>query len=155
MQTSRSSGIGGVIVAALMVIFAAVVIWETTTYADFDSAVFPRTVAIVLIACCLAYIAMWLAGLTRAAPPAEDGSSPRRVGLVLLMLASAFIMPWAGFVLSSLLLFAALTALAMYERWTPFRLIVYPLVGIAIVIGFYMLFGQLLRVPLPAGQLFG
>jgi hypothetical protein len=42
----------------------------------------------------------------------------------------------------------------MYEPWTRLRVIVYPLVGIAVVLGFYLLFGEILRVPLPVGSLF-
>jgi putative tricarboxylic transport membrane protein len=155
MRASSATDIGGVAAAALLALFGALVIWDTTSYSDFDSAMFPRTVAMIMIALCIGYIAMWLAGLARPLPQAESGSWPRRIGLVLTMLAAGFAMPWSGFIASSLALFAVLTVLAMYERWTPARMIVYPLVGIAIVVGFYVLFGQFLRVPLPVGQIFG
>lgn len=155
MRASFANDIGGVVAAALLALFGALVIRETGTYADFDSAVFPRTVAIVMVALSIGYIVLWLAGFVRPTPPSEPGSWPRRIGLVAAMLAAAFAMPWTGFIASSLALFAALAVLAMYERWTTARLIIYPLIGVAIVVGFYVLFGQLLRVPLPAGQLFG
>ena len=154
MRTDQPRSIGSVVIAALLLICGAVVLWETTTYFDFDSAIFPRTVASLLVALCLIYIVLWLMGLTRALDPAEPGSWPRRIGLVLLMLAGAFAMPWAGFILSSLVTFGCLTLLAMYEPWTRLRIIVYPLIGIAIVFGFYLLFGEILRVPLPVGSLF-
>lgn len=155
MPTRGANDIGSVAVAALILIFGALVIWETTTYADFDSGVFPRTVALVMVALCLLYIVLWLAGLTRSIPPSEPGSWLRRILLVVLMLVAAFVMPWTGFLLSSIVMFALLTALAMYEPWTAWRAAAYPLIGLAIVIGFYVLFGEFLRVPLPEGRLFG
>ena len=50
--------------------------------------------------------------------------------------------------------FAVITWFAMYDQWTRFRLIVYPLVGVGIVIGFYAIFAKVLLVPLPMGLLF-
>ncbi len=155
MPADRTQDFGSVAIAALLVLFGAVVIWETTTYVDFDSAVFPRTAAIAMVLFCLLYIVLWLAGLI--APRAEEtepGSWPRRIALVASMLATALAMPWLGFVPSALLSFAALTIIAMYEPWTGRRAAIYALVGIAVVIGFYVLFALVLRVPLPAGQIF-
>jgi hypothetical protein len=154
MRTDLLRSIGSVVIAALLLICGAVVLWETTTYFDFDSAIFPRTVASLLVALCLIHILLWLMGLAAPSESAEPGSSPRRIGLVLLMLAGAFAMPWLGFILSALATFGCLTLLAMYEPWTRLRVIVYPLVGIAVVLGFYLLFGEILRVPLPVGSLF-
>jgi hypothetical protein len=156
-QTERTRDFGSVIIAALILLFGVVVIWDTTTYSDFDSAVFPRIVSSGMIALCLLYIVLWLIGLAGARAgdgETEEGSWPRRVGLVILMLGGTLAMPWAGFILSSLVTFAALTLIAMYEPWTTTRIIVYPLVGIAVVLGFYVLFGELLRVPLPEGTWF-
>jgi len=157
MPTDRTRDFGSVIIAALILLFGAVVIWDTTTYADFDSAVFPRIVSSVMIAFCLLYMLLWLMGFAGSRTgdgETEDGSWPRRIALVVLMLGGTLVMPWTGFIVSSLATFAALTLIAMYEPWTKLRLIVYPLVGIAVVIGFYVLFGELLRVPLPVGTLF-
>lgn len=46
---AQSADVGTAIVASLLVIFGAAAIWDTFSYADFDSAVFPRMVAGVLI----------------------------------------------------------------------------------------------------------
>jgi hypothetical protein len=119
--------------------------------------VFPRIVSAGMIAFCLLYIVFWLIGLAgyrTGSDETEEGSWPRCVALVVLMLGGTLAMPWAGFILSSLVTFAALTFIAMYEPWTKMRIIVYPLVGIAVVLGFYVLFGELLRVPLPVGTWF-
>ena len=63
-------------------------------------------------------------------------------------------MPYVGFAVSGLVAFVAIMWFAMYDRWTRFRLIVYPLVGVGIVIGFYTIFAKVLLVPLPTGTLF-
>jgi hypothetical protein len=44
--------------------------------------------------------------------------------------------------------------IAMYDRWTTKKKLLYPVIALAIVVGFYTLFGNLLQVPLPVGSLF-
>lgn len=70
------------------------------------------------------------------------------------MLAGALAMPWIEFIPASLPVFGALILVAMYDPWTPFRIVVYPLIGIAIVIGFYFLFSEALQVPRPTARLY-
>lgn len=84
----------------------------------------------------------------------ERGALVRRVGLVAAMMGATALMPVFGFVLSGLIAFMIIMAVAVYDPWTRFRLIVYPVVGGAIVVGFYVLFKELLLVPLPTGSLF-
>lgn len=153
-ECAHRRDIGEVIVAALLVSVGCLVLWDTTTYADPDSAVFPRTFACVMIAASIAYIGMWLLGRGEARPDTEPGSMTRRVLLVAVMLAGALAMPWIGFLAAAVPVFAALLLVAMYDRWTPFRSIVYPLIGLALVFGFYFVFQELLLVPLPEGRLF-
>ena len=86
--------------------------------------------------------------------PARGASTVRRVGLVMAMLVASLLMPWLGFLLSGFIAFVAIMLLAMYDPWTRFRMLVYPLVCIAFVVGFYFLFARLLLVPLPVGALF-
>lgn len=145
------SDVGSALVAVLMIILGGMSIWDTTTYADFDSAVFPRAVAIGLIGFSVVYLLGWLLGRTAPAAPAEPGSWPRRILLVAAMVAAALAMPWFGFVLTALLCFLVLLVIAMHDPWTPFRLGVYPLVGAAVVGAFYLLFAKVLKVPLPQG----
>jgi hypothetical protein len=149
----QSRDIGGITVAAIFVLIGVLALWDTFDYTDADSFVFPRTVAGSMIVFCIALIA-W--SLVRPIDVGSRGaeSTPRRVGLVTAMLIAALLMPYTGFLLSGLLAFAAIVSLAMYDPWTRGRLIVYPLVGSAIVLGFYFLFTKVLLVPLPTGRLF-
>ena len=62
-------------------------------------------------------------------------------------------MPWIGFLVSGVLAFVAILLIAMYDPWTRFRTIVYPIAGLTIVVGFYLLFKEVLQVPLPVGSL--
>ena len=161
MQTERPAGperrdVGGMVTAAVFILIAVIAVWDTTTMVDADSYVFPRAVAIAMIVFCLLLIAWSLlrpAGVAGDAP-AQGVSTVRRVGLVMAMLAASLLMPWLGFLLSGFIAFVSIMLLAMYDPWTRFRLLVYPLVCIAFVVGFYFLFARLLLVPLPVGALF-
>lgn len=160
VQRASSADAGTAIVAALLTLFGVAAINDTYDYADFDSAVFPRTVAILLVILSLAVLLRWLAQRAgfAAAPSSETvdegGSWLRRIALVVVMLGAGFAMPWTGFLLTALVSFGLLLVIAMHDPWTPARLVVYPLVGIAIVLGFYFLFAKLLMVPLPVGSWF-
>ena len=153
--TPAGRDVGGMVIAVVFILLAAVSLWDTTTMTDADSYVFPRAIAIAMIAFSIALI-VW--NLVR--PSAENGetvegaSTPRRVGLVAAMLIGTALMPYVGFALSGVVVFAVIMWLAMYDQWTRFRLIVYPLVGVGIVIGFYTIFAKVLLVPLPTGLLF-
>jgi hypothetical protein len=151
----RGRDVGGMVMAVAFILLAVLALWDTTTMTDADSYVFPRAIAIAMIAFSIALI-VW--NLLRPSPgnstPDEGASTPRRVGLVAAMLIGTALMPYVGFVLSGVVVFAAIMLFAMYDRWTPLRLLVYPLVGIGIVLGFYTIFAKVLLVPLPAGLLF-
>jgi len=152
-RSTESRDVGGVVAAFVLVVIGAIALYDTAGYADIDSAVFPRTVAIALILSSLGYIVY--AFLRR--PPAEErnpGSTPRRVALVAVMLLSVAAMPWIGFIASGIIAFLCLILVAMHDPWTRQRAILYPIVGIAIVLGFFALFRYGLLVPLPKGRLF-
>lgn len=148
--------VGGMVTAALFVLVAVVALWDTTNMADADSYVFPRTVAIAMIVFSLMLIVWNLlrptAGNGEAAIP--GASTPRRVALVGTMLISTLLMPWLGFLVSGFVAFGSIMLIAMYDPWTRFRKLVYPLVCAAFVVGFYFLFAKLLLVPLPVGSVF-
>ena len=74
--------------------------------------------------------------------------------LVGFMLAWALLLTLLGFVASSLIGFALLSAVASYERWTLKRTVLYLLSNGCVVLGFYALFTYALLVPLPAGVVF-
>ena len=146
---------GGMIMAGVFILIASISIWDTTTMMDSDSYVFPRAIAIAMIVLSLMLI-VWNLVRPSAAPAEEQqaGSTVRRTLLVAVMLMSCFAMPLLGFLISGILCFGILMLVAMYDAWTPKRKIVYPLVAAAIVVGFYTLFSNLLKVPLPMGLLF-
>lgn len=142
----------GAVIAGLAVAGGAAAWWDTTAMSDPDSYIFPRAVIAAMIFFSAALI---VSGFLRPQAAAETagGSAVRRVLLTGVMLAGAAVMPFAGFILSSALTFAALTCIAMHEPWTRARLAVYPVSGAAVIAGFYYLFAEVLLVPLPAGIL--
>jgi len=141
--------------AVLFIVVGLFVIYDTTTYQDLDSAVFPRTVAILMIVFSVVLI-VWnlLKPRLAEAAPGEQGSIVRRVVLVVVMIAASAAMPYLGLLLSALISFGVLMAVAMFEPWTRTRLIVYPVSAVVLVVGFYWLFGEVFQVPLPVGSLF-
>lgn len=161
MQTDHTENVverdvGGMVTAAVFILVAVVALWDTTNMVDADSFVFPRAVAIAMIIFCMLLIA-W--GLIRPIPGDGEASAPgasttRRVSLVAAMLGSTALMPWLGFLISGFAAFVSIMLIAMYDEWSPFRKLVYPLVCAAFVVGFYFLFAELLLVPLPVGSLF-
>jgi hypothetical protein len=144
----------GSLIAAAFILFGALCWWDTTDMSDPDSYVFPRMVIVLMIAFSLLLILrnLLLGGGRHHLSTA--GSWPRRVGLVAAMLLGALAMPLVGFLPSGIAVFLAIMLLAMYDPWTGYRRVVFPLVGFAIVVGFFVLFSEVLRVPLPLGSLF-
>ena len=148
---------GGMIISAILIVVGAAAIWDTTTMSDPDSFVFPRAVAIAMMLLSAIYIIRQLIrpGVGENSEAGTmGGSAYRRVGLVIAMIGSALVMPWVGFLVSGLFTFCSIMLLAMFDEWTTKRKIAYPLIGIVIVAGFYLLFAELLSVPLPVGSLF-
>ena len=154
-RTTPKSDAAGTLTAGVFILVAAAALWDTTTMVDADSYVFPRAVLIAMIIFCGLLIVRNLARPGPAGASASAGSStPRRVLLVAAMLGSTALMPVVGFFLAGLAAFLAIMMIAMYDTWTPYRRIVYPLSCGAIVVVFYILFTRVLLVPLPGGLLF-
>jgi hypothetical protein len=155
-QKFRATGdTGGTVVCCIFIILAAVSLWDTTHMLDSDSYVFPRAIAISLIVFSISLIAWNLAhpDIAQQQRP-QNESTVRRTLLIGLMLLSCFSMPWLGFLISGILTFVLLMVVAMYHEWDAKKRIVYPLIAVAIVVGFYTLFSRVLLVPLPTGLLF-
>jgi hypothetical protein len=160
MQTEPGANQGqrhvtGMLMAVVFILVAAAALWDTTNMADSDSYVFPSAVAIAMIVFSIALIVwnlVYPAGRDVHAVP--GASTPRRVALVAAMLISTAMMPFLGFLISGVVAFAAIMLIAMYDPWTRFRTIVYPLVCLGVVVGFYTMFAKVLLVPLPVGLLF-
>lgn len=155
LKARREGDLGGMICAVLFIVVGIMAIYDTTSMSDRDSYVFPRTIAIAMIVFSIMLIAWTLIRPGFSAVAAQQpGSVGRRVGLVVAMLAGTALMPYLGMLISSIFAFVALMAVAMFDPWTRMRLIVFPIVGVAIVAGFYVLFAEVLQVPLPIGTLF-
>lgn len=150
MTAKRERDTPGLVMAAVFILIGAAFINESRRLADPDSYVFPVTICVVMITLSIGFIVL---NLVKPHPdPAAGilpGSTVRRVGLVAMMLLCAFIMPYVGFLPAGFGVFAALMAIAMFEPWTWGRMIVFPLLCVAIVSGFYVLFDVLFLVPLP------
>ena len=141
--------------ACLFIFIASLSLWDTTHMLDADSYIFPRAVAITMIVLSLALIVWHLVKPRHRPEEAVAGvSTIRRVSLVAAMIGGCLAMPWLGFLIPGIVTFMLLMLIAMYDQWTIKRTLLYPLIAVAIVVGFYTLFGKFLQVPLPVGSLF-
>lgn len=140
--------IGTLIVSALFVVAALVTLYDTTTYTDRDSQVFPQAVAIILlITAGLSLVMQFLK------PSDSDGFGSgiwwRRCLLVITMFMTCIAMPIIGFLPAAAVAFAGGLIAAMHDRWTPANALLYFGSGIVVIAAFYALFKFLLLVPLP------
>jgi len=144
-----------IFMACLFILVSVIALWDTTHMLDSDSYVFPRAVALAMIVFSLILI-VWnlIKPRIEKKETITGASTVRRVSLVVVMLLSCLAMPWIGFLIPGIITFLLLMYIAMYDEWTLKKKILYPLVAVAIVVGFYSLFGNLLQVPLPIGTLF-
>jgi hypothetical protein len=154
-QAKVSGDTGGTVICCLFIILAAVSLWDTTSMLDSDSYVFPRAIAISLIVFCISLIVWNLThpDVAEQQRP-QNESTVRRTMLIAMMLVSCFSMPWLGFLISGIITFILLMMIAMYHEWDAKKRIIYPIIAVAIVVGFYTLFSKVLQVPLPAPLLF-
>jgi hypothetical protein len=150
MTAKREYDTPGIILAAIFILIAGIFLIESRNLVDSDSYVFPVAICTAMIAFSIIFI-VW--NLLKPHPDKEatlvPGSTPRRIGLVALMLLSALIMPYVGFLPAGIGVFAALMVLAMFEPWTWKRAITYVVVCVAVVTGFYVIFDIIFLVPLP------
>lgn len=157
VEKQEKVDLGGMVVAAILILVAAVALWDTTDMTDADSFIFPRAIAIAMIGFCILFIALQMISPSLGKNDeagVNGGSIIRRIGLVVAMVVSSLLMPWLGFLVSGVLAFGSIMMLAMYDEWTASRRLVFPLVALVIVAGFYFMFAELLLVPLPVGTLF-
>lgn len=148
-MTQRSQGnLGALLISALFVIAGGIVLYDTTTYADRDSQVFPQAIALLLIL--FAGISL-VTEFLRPGPAEGFGTGTwwRRVLLVATMFLACLAMPLTGFLPAAAIAFAGGLIAAMHDRWTTVNATLY--LGSAVVVmgGFYALFKLVLKVPLP------
>lgn len=145
---SRKSAIGSLLVASLFVVAGAITLYDSMSYSDVDSKVFPRAAAILLIAASITSIL-----LTLLKPVADEGfgngSWWRRALLVCAMLGACVLMPKFGFVAASAVAFTGALIAANHDQWQLRSAIIYGISGAVVVGGFYSLFRFGLSVPLP------
>lgn len=113
-------------------------------------AVFPRTVAGLMIAFALLY-AFHALRRPRPATVHEAGSWPRRIGVAAVMLAWSFALAPVGFLTSSVVACLLLLTIAQHEPWTARTALGYGLAMLAVLSALYALFRFALQVPLPVG----
>jgi hypothetical protein len=146
--TANSSNIGSLIVSAFFVLAGAITLYDTSTYTDIDSKVFPQAAAILLIVCSsIAFV------MTLLRPSVDEGFGRgvwwRRVLLVVTMLLTCFAMPYVGFLAAGVIAFIGGLIAAMHDRWSAKTLWLYWGSGAVLMVAFYSLFRYALHVPLP------
>ena len=116
-------------------------------------AVFPLVVSGLMVALSCLYLVMtWLRPTARRTH--EAGSGIRRFGVMVVMLAWAFLLEPLGFLVSGIVAFAALLVVAHFDRWTARIVLLYGLAGVVVLGTLYSVFKFALQVPLPTGWLF-
>ncbi len=142
------AGIAG---AAFFIAAGALALWFSGEFSALG-AVFPRTMAALMIALSIAYIAMTLLR-PKGTETQAAGSAWRRGALMAVFLAWSLLLEHLGFLATSVLAFIALLVIANYDRWTPRMAVTYGLVGAMVLGGLYAIFRFVLQVPMPPGIL--
>jgi hypothetical protein len=148
-SVSKSQGqTGSLIVSALFAFAGVVTLYDTMSYTDRDSQVFPQTVAVILI------VTAAISFIMRFLKPSEDGGFGqgiwwRRCLLIVTMFLTCFAMPFVGFLPAGVIAFAGGLIAAMHDDWSSKTLMLYWGAGAVIMIAFFSLFKFVLHVPLP------
>ncbi|RVT53814.1 tripartite tricarboxylate transporter TctB family protein [Rubrivivax albus] len=132
---------------AVLIVLGAAAFMAAREFSDLG-AVFPRTIGALLVVFGGVWLVLFAMGRTRA-QAALEGSSWRRAGVAITMLGWAFALPPLGFLPASAAACGALLLIARHGRWTLSALLVQGLATGALLIGLYVLFQHVLRVPLP------
>lgn len=149
-----TNDVRGTVGALIFIIVGVVVLWDAGHINNWAGAVFPRALATLMIGLSVVLVVRNLLGFSGGEERPPVGSTPRRVGLVVAMLLAAVSMPYLGFMITGIAAYIAIMSVAMYERWTKLRLLLYPAVGVVTVFAFHLLFDTIFHVPLPDGRLF-
>lgn len=140
--------IGSLIASVFFVLAGLVTLYDTTSYSDVDSKVFPQAVAIILIICAV------ISFITTIINPISEGGFGqgiwwRRLLLVITMLLTCFAMPYVGFLAAGVIAFCGGLIAAMHDPWSSRTMFLYGGIGVLVMTTFYMLFRYVLHVPLP------
>ena len=149
MNAGKNQGyLGSLIVSALFIIAGLVTLYDTNSYSDVDSKVFPRAVAIILIICAVISLITTIVK-SSSEQGFGQGSWWRRIVLVITMLLACFAMPYVGFLAAGAIAFCGGLIAAMHDQWSMRIILLYGGIGAVIMVAFYSLFRYLLHVPLP------
>lgn len=145
----------GMIAAGLLILVGLAVLWDSRDLSTLG-AVFPRTIATVMILCCVIVIGqnMRRQCKARSAAGPQQESVPRRVFLSAALVAWAVALPVVGLFTTSLAGFAALLVIAEYNPWSARRAVAYGGIGLLAITVFYFLMRDVLLISLPRGLLF-
>jgi len=146
--TGYKGQLGSLLISAFFIIAGVVTLYDTLSYTDRDSKVFPQTVAIILIVCAA------ISFIVRFLNPVDEGgfghgSWWRRVLLIVTMFLTCIAMPVIGFLPASVVAFIGGLIAAMHDRWSALKVLIYWGAGAVVMVAFYSLFKFLLHVPLP------
>lgn len=146
----RQIDLPGSLVALAIAAVAALALWQAREFSAFGS-IFPVVIGATLLLACLAIV---VRGFTIGAPTKAQfvfGAAGlwRSLALIAVMVVWALALEPAGFAVSSWVCFVGLALVADNRRPTLRRSALYAAVGLALVVGLQLLFGQLLNVRLP------
>lgn len=141
--------VGGIIFALL----GAYIFWEAQRFDEYG-AVTPMFVGVGLIVLSLALIVSSLT-LPKLIPPIErpTGSLKTRGILVILMIVWVTVLPYAGFMLSSIIAFALIAGFVPVQtRWTGRGIVLHAIGAVTVTVLFWFILTTYLNVPLPAAS---
>ncbi len=147
---SPSRDVRGIFASCLIILAGGLIIQASSSYGMLGS-VFPRTIGVTMIVLAVVYIVMASLGKGVSVAPL-DGSRWRRIAIFCILLAWTLLLDVLGFLTASLAGYCAALLIANFDHWTPRRAITYCGVGAAVVVGLFLLFGQVLKVPFPTGM---
>ena len=145
----------GLICGAGFALLAIYVFWGTRGMSALGS-IFPATISLGMILFSLGLIAAILTGRAAPAMAREEGAEgwTRRLALAAIMAAWVMLLPEIGFLVSSLIAFAAIMVTADYDRPRVRTWAIWTLSGAAIVVAFWWVMVDVLVLRVPSGIFF-
>lgn len=150
-RNGRSRDWRGIYASCAIIAVGASIINVSNGY-DTLGAVFPRTIGVSMIVLALVYLVAAALGRGSTVAPLE-GSLWRRAGIFAVLLGWALLLEVLGFLTASLLGYCIALLIANFDRWTPRMALTYCCVGVTVVVGLFLVFGQILNVTFPTGML--
>ncbi|MER0240204.1 tripartite tricarboxylate transporter TctB family protein [Fulvimarina sp. MAC8] len=152
----------GTLVAAGFVALGIVLIYTSQSMTAMGS-VFPITISAAMAILGLVLIArnvfLGVRGITPESNAlgeggVEGGSILRRVLFISAMVAWIALLPVLGFFVTSVIAYFAIMLVAIHERPSFKEIVLLPVLGFAVLLGFYLLMSRVLLIPMPRGLLF-